>query len=215
MKTKMLLLCGAALVAFCVPAAFAQSAPAQTSSTAPTTQSSTTTPASKPTVGQRKTDQQDRIANGVQSGQLTAGETKNLETKEQGLNKEESNMRSADDGHLTAADRSKLNNRQNNISKDIYQDKHNANTAHYGKGEIGQRKQNQQDRIANGIRSGQLTAGETKNLENKEQGINRETRGMRQANGGKLTQADRRAVNQQQNKTSRQIYNKKHNAAKR
>ena len=60
-----------------------------------------------------------------------------------------------------------------------------------------------------------MTAGETKNLENKEQGINRETRGMRQANGGKLTQADRRAVNQQQNKTSRQIYNKKHNAAKR
>ncbi len=57
-----------------------------------------------------------------------------------------------------------------------------------------------------------MTAGETKNLENKEQGINRETRGMRQANGGKLTQADRRAVNQQQNKVSHQIYNKKHNA---
>ncbi|MGB7172986.1 MAG: hypothetical protein WBD23_05490, partial [Candidatus Acidiferrales bacterium] len=73
----------------------------------------------------------------------------------------------------------------------------------------------QQDRIAQGIRSGQLTARETKNLENKEQGINRETRGMRQANGGKLTRADRRAVNQQQNKTSRQIYNKKHNARKR
>lgn len=220
MKTRTLLLNGVALATLCVPAAFAQSAPPQTGSTSPTTQTSpsqasTSTSTTKPTVAQRKTDQQDRIANGVQSGQLTAGETKNLETKEQDLNKEENNMRSQDDGHLTSADRTKLNRQQNNLSRNIYQDKHNANTAHYGNNEVGQRKQNQQDRIAQGIRSGQLTAGETKNLENKEQGINRETRGMRQANGGKLTRADRRAVNQQQNKVSRQIYNKKHNARKR
>jgi hypothetical protein len=221
MNIRTILINGAALVVLCAPAAFAQSAPAQTQSSSapaqstsstPATQSSATTTPNKPAINQRKTDQQDRIANGVQSGQLTAGETKNLESKEQGLNKEENNMRSQDDGHLTAADRSKINGQQNAISKDIYQDKHNANTAHYGQGEIGQRKQRQQDRIAQGIRSGQLTAGETKNLENKEQGINRETRGMRQANGGKLTQADKRAVNQQQNKVSRQIYNKKHNS---
>jgi hypothetical protein len=217
MKTRTLLLNSIALAALCVPAAFAQSAPpqAQTGSTSSTTQASASTSTSKPTVGQRKTDQQGRIANGVQSGQLTAGETKNLETKEQGLNKEENNMRSQDDGHLTSADRTKLNRQQNNLSRNIYNDKHNANTAHYGKGEVGQRKENQQDRIANGIRSGQLTARESKNLENKEQGINRETRGMRQANGGKLTRADRRAVNQQQNKASRQIYNKKHNGRRR
>jgi hypothetical protein len=73
---------------------------------------------------------------------------------------------------------------------------------------------NQQDRIANGVRSGQLTAGETSKLENKQQGVNREVAGMRQANGGKLTAADKAAVNQQQNKLSKQIYNKKHNAAK-
>jgi hypothetical protein len=35
---------------------------------------------------------------------------------------------------------------------------------------------------------------------------------MRQANGGKLTKVDRRAVNQQQNKLSGGIYTKKHNA---
>jgi hypothetical protein len=50
---------------------------------------STTPP---PTIQQRKENQQDRIANGVQSGQLTAGETKNLENKEANLNKEERNM---------------------------------------------------------------------------------------------------------------------------
>ncbi len=124
-------------------------------------------------------------------------------------------MRSEDDGKLTAADRAKLNNQQNKVSNDIYADKHNANTAHYGNNEVGQRSQDQQDRIANGIRSGQLTAHETSNLENKGQGVNREVAGMRQANGGKLTGADKAVVNQQQNHLSKQIYNKKHNAAKR
>src|SRR5260370_2824049 len=36
----------------------------------------------KPTVAHRKENQQDRIANGVQSRQLTSGETPNLEKKE-------------------------------------------------------------------------------------------------------------------------------------
>src|SRR5713101_3562145 len=82
------------------------------------------------------------------------------------------------------------------------------------KSTIEQRKENQQDRIANGVRSGQLTAGETAKLENKQQGVNRTVAGMRQANGGKLTAADKTAVNKQQNKASKQIYAKKHNAAK-
>jgi len=39
-------------------------------------------------------------------------------------------MRSEDDGHLTAADRQKLNNQQNHLSNQIYDDKHNGNSAH-------------------------------------------------------------------------------------
>ena len=105
----------AALLIVSTPSAFAQSQPAG-SSTAP----------APGTVAERKENQQDRIANGIQSGRLTAGETKNLETKEAGLNKEERTMRSEDDGHLTAADREKLNNQQNHLSNQIYDDKHNA-----------------------------------------------------------------------------------------
>src|SRR5271167_936102 len=56
---------------------------------------------------------------------------------------------------------------------------------------VGQRKENQQDRIAQGVKSGQLTAGETANLETKEAAINGETRADRVANGGKLTQAEK------------------------
>ena len=204
MKCTKFILNSAALIAFAVPAAFAQ----QSGNSSTNTSGTTTT--SSPTIQQRKENQQDRIANGIQSGQLTAGETKNLETKEAGLNKEEKNMRSADNGKLTSADRTKLNNQQNRVSNQIYQDKHNANTAHYGNNQVGQRRENQQDRIANGVRNGSLTPGQTAKLENKEQGVNKEVAGMRQANGGKLTNADKKAVNKQQNKLSKQIYNKKH-----
>ena len=79
-------------------------------------------------------------------------------------------------------------------------------------GTIHERKENQQDRIAQGVKSGQLTAGETAHLENREAKINQEVHNDRVANGGKLTAAERRQVNRQQNRTSRAIYRKKHNA---
>jgi len=204
MKTTKLILNSAVLIALVVPGAFAQQ------SGSSSTGSSTT----QPTVQHRKKNQQDRIANGIQSGQLTAGETKKLETKEASVNKEEAGMRASNNGKLTSADRTRLQNQENRLSKQIYTDKHNAATQHSGNGLVGQRKENQQDRIANGVRSGQLTAGETAKLENKQQGVNRTVAGMRQANGGKLTAADKTAVNKQQNKASKQIYAKKHNAAK-
>jgi len=80
------------------------------------------------TIDQRKGNQQDRIANGVNSGQLTAGETANLEKKESALNKEEHNMRAEDNGKLTPADRAKLRHQQNKLSKQIYNKKHNGRT---------------------------------------------------------------------------------------
>ena len=68
--------------------------------------------------------------------------------------------------------------------------------------QINQRKENQQDRIANGAASGQLTAGETANLERKESNLNKEEKLMRSENNGKLTTADRKVLNQQQNHLS-------------
>jgi hypothetical protein len=79
-----------------------------------------------PTINQRKENQQDRIAQGVKSGQLTAGETSRLEHQEAGINKEEKGMRAQDNGHLTNADKSLIKKQQNQESKRIYRDKHNA-----------------------------------------------------------------------------------------
>jgi hypothetical protein len=82
------------------------------------------------------------------------------------------------------------------------------------KSEVGKRAENQQDRIAEGIKSGQLTAGETAHLESNEARINNEVHNDRAANGGKLTAKEKQQVNRQQNKMSRQIYRDKHNGRK-
>jgi hypothetical protein len=79
--------------------------------------------------------------------------------------------------------------------------------------EIQQRKENQQDRIANGVGNGSLTPHETANLEHKEAGLNHEIRHDRRQNGGNLTNNEKAQVNRQQNRLSRNIYRDKHNAA--
>ena len=75
---------------------------------------------------------------------------------------------------------------------------------------INQRKENQQDRIAQGVKSGDLSAGQTSRLEHQEAGINKEERGMRAQDNGHLTGQDRRTINHQQNVESRRIYRDKH-----
>jgi hypothetical protein len=205
-------------------AAMAQDQPAPSPQPAPQAQSGSSTPAAtpapaaapaekpKPTVAQRKENQQDRIAQGVKSGQLTAGETANLETKEAAINGETKADRAANGGKLTGAEKKQINGQQNQVSKQIYKDKRNANTQHYGNNKVDQRRENQQDRIAQGIKSGQLPAGETAKLENQQKGINKQVAADRKANCGKLTASEKKQVNKEQNAASKNIYNKKHNA---
>ncbi len=80
--------------------------------------------------------------------------------------------------------------------------------------EVGQRQENQQDRIAQGVKSGQLTAGETTHLEKNQARINRQIHQERKENGGKLTPQERAQINHEQNHQSKQIYRAKHNGAR-
>lgn len=188
------------------------SAPLFAQQSQPAAQPTTTQSPKEGSVNDRREDQQQRIANGVQSGQLTAGETKNLESREANLNREIKDDRTATGGKLTPQEHQQINRQQNNLSKSIYKDKHNAAQAHYGNNEVGKRRENQQDRIANGIRNGSMTAGEAARTENREQGINQQVHADRAANGGKLTPQEKAQINKEQNGASRQIYRQKHNA---
>ena len=81
-----------------------------------------------------------------------------------------------------------------------------------GAAEVDRRERRQQERIAEGVQSGQLTPRETARLERKEARIDREIKRDRAENGGTLTPAERRKINRQQNRLSRQIYREKHDA---
>jgi hypothetical protein len=165
------------------------------------------------TIDQRRENQQDRVAQGISSGQLTPGETARIEHQEAGVNRQIHQDRVANGGTLTPSERQQVNREQNGMSSEIYRDKHNASHTNF-RGEVGARQAAQQQRIAQGVRGGSLTAGETAHLERKEAGVNREVRADRAANGGTLTPQEHRQVNRQQNRLSGQIYRDKHNAAR-
>ena len=77
---------------------------------------------------------------------------------------------------------------------------------------VGARANNQQQRISQGVRSGQMTAAETRNIEGREASIHQQAATDRAANDGRLTQQEHQQVNQRQNRVSRSINNDKHNA---
>jgi hypothetical protein len=104
-------------------------------------------------VNRRAERQQDRIAAGVKSGQLTPRETANLETKEAALKSEERTFRLENGGSLTKSEQIQLNRQENNLSAQIYNQKHDDQTMTTApKSEVGARMENQQDRIAAGDR---------------------------------------------------------------
>jgi hypothetical protein len=75
---------------------------------------------------------------------------------------------------------------------------------------IHERKDNQQQRIGEGVENGSLTAAEAGRLEKKEAAINKETHLMKK--DGDFTAAERAKVQRQQSAVSTQIYNQKHDA---
>ena len=76
--------------------------------------------------------------------------------------------------------------------------------------EVDARETNQQDRIANGVKDGTLTPGQTAHLENREQHIENQEKADMAAHNGHLTKAEQRQLNREQNRTSRKIYKDKH-----
>ena len=79
------------------------------------------------------------------------------------------------------------------------------------RGFANQREANQQQRIANGTRSGQMTTGEAARADQRQANIDRQVHNDRQANDGRLTGQERQQVNREQNGASRQIERENHN----
>ena len=76
--------------------------------------------------------------------------------------------------------------------------------------QVNGRETNQQKRIANGVKSGKLTPGQTARLEHGEQRLqNNEKKDMAKDNGH-LTKKDQRQLNHEANNMSKRIYKDKH-----
>jgi len=82
---------------------------------------------------------------------------------------------------------------------------------HPRRAEVNGRFRHQQGRIANGVTTGRLNAGEAANLEGQEAAIKHQERSEVRANGGFLTKGQQRQLNQEQNGLSHEIYQDKHN----
>ena len=77
-------------------------------------------------IKQRKEKQQQRIANGINSGQLTNKEAGHLEAGQARVNRAEANA--AANGHVGAAEQARIQGKENHQSKRIYDKKHNEKT---------------------------------------------------------------------------------------
>ena len=80
-----------------------------------------------PRIDAREQRQQERIQQGVQSGQLTRGEANRLEAQQGRIQAREDRMKA--NGNLTGRERAALTRQENRASRNVYCKKHNARTA--------------------------------------------------------------------------------------
>lgn len=80
-----------------------------------------------PRVDQREANQQARIETGAASGQLTARETNRLDKQQSRIATVETKDKA--DGTVTKAERAELHRMQRRASKNVYVQKHDAQTA--------------------------------------------------------------------------------------
>ena len=78
--------------------------------------------------------------------------------------------------------------------------------------QVNRRETRQQNRIANGVKGGQLTPGETKRLERGEQRLQHNEKKAMAKDNGHLTKKDQRQLNREANHMSKRINKDKHNA---
>lgn len=76
---------------------------------------------------------------------------------------------------------------------------------HPRRAEVNHRLANQNKRIHNEVKEGEITKGQAKALHKEDRQIRQEERDMAAQNGGHITKQEQRTLNQQENQVSRQI----------
>jgi hypothetical protein len=164
-------------------------------------------------VTQRDVNQQERIEQGLKSGQLSTKEAASLEHKEAKVDKMEA--RDMKDGKLSAKETAQINAAQNRVSNQIAKDKHNGvvgnpNSASSKRMQADvQRNVNQEKRIEQGAGSGSLTNREVGKLQRGQAHV--DNREAAAGANGHVGAAEQRGIQRAENRQSRKVYRKKHN----
>ncbi|MBS0373942.1 MAG: hypothetical protein JSR73_05145 [Proteobacteria bacterium] len=164
-------------------------------------------------VTQRDVNQQQRIEQGLQSGQLNTKEAGQLEREQSRIDRTEA--RDLKDGKLSASEQAQINRMQNKASADIYRDKHNAATGNPNSASSQrmqadvQRNVNQQKRIEQGEKSGTLTNREAGSLERGQAHV--DAKESRAARNGHVSAGEQAGIQKSENRQSKRIFRKKHN----
>ena len=166
---------------------------------------------------QRNVNQQERIEQGLQSGQLSTKEAGQLERGQQHIDSMEAH--DLKNGSISPQEQAKLNAAENRQSAAIYADKHNGVTGNPNSASSQrmqadvQRNVNQQQRIANGVSNGSLTNHEVGSLERGQAHVDRKEANA--ARNGHVGAGEQACVQGAENHQSERIYNKKHNTKNR
>jgi len=167
-----------------------------------------------PRVNTRQHAQRERIQQGVRSGELTRREAHQAREGQRDVRQLERAYKS--DGELTRGERRDLNHEQNQASRELYRDKHDAQQrapAAVRDPRINQRQANQAGRVAQGVESGALTRGEAQELREERRDIRDLERDYK--SDRVLTQQERQDLQQQLDQNSREIREEKHDAERR
>ena len=164
-------------------------------------------------VTQRDVNQQNRIEQGLQSGQLNTKEAGKLEHQQAMIDRTEA--RDLKDGKLSASEQAHINQMQNRAGAAIAKDKHNAVTGNPNsasskrmQGDV-QRNANQETRINQGAQTGTLSNRDVGSLERGQAHV--DAKESRAAHDGHVAAAEQGSVQRAENRQSHKIYRKKHN----
>lgn len=160
----------------------------------------------------RNVNQQQRIEQGLKSGELSTREASQLERTESRVSAVEA--KSMKDGVVTSQEAARIDKAQDLASKQIYAQKHDNQTGNPDSASSNrmqadvQRNINQQKRIDAGVDSGALTTREAAHMQaNQAQAEHREARAGRDGHVGAAEQA---GIQRKENRDSRKIHRQKH-----
>jgi hypothetical protein len=161
---------------------------------------------------QRDVNQQQRIEQGLKSGSLNTREASKLEADQSRINRMQSNAEK--DGKLSPAEKARIQRAQNQESRDINRLESNSargnpNSASSQRMQADvQRNINQQQRIEQGVKSGQLTNREVGKLEGGQSRVARDE--ARAGANGHVSANEQQHVQRAENQQSKHIYKQKH-----